>query len=59
MISIYMKDNAELILKTLPLGKPAALSPGEVERTAAMLLSAMPLARAWEYWTSRAGFQGI
>lgn len=59
MISIYMKDNAELILKTLPLGQPKFLSPGEIEKAGSMLLSEMPLARAWDYWTARAGFSGI
>ena len=59
MVSIYMRDNAELILNTLPLGQPKYLSPGEIEKTAAMLLSEMPLARAWDYWIARAGFQGL
>ncbi len=59
MISIYMKDNAELILKTLPLGEPKYLAPGEIEKAGSMLLSDMPLARAWDYWTARAGFSGI
>ncbi|MBD1549619.1 class II aldolase/adducin family protein [Roseibium aggregatum] len=59
MISVYMKDNAELILKTLPLGQPKFLSPGEIEKAGSMLLSDMPLARAWDYWTARAGFSGI
>lgn len=59
MVSIYMRDNAELILKTLPLGQPAYLSAGEIEKASTMLQGAMPQARAWDYWTSRAGFQGI
>ena len=59
MVSIYMRDNAELILNTLPLGPPKYLSPGEIEKTAVILLSDMPLARAWDYWTARAGFQGL
>ena len=59
MISIYMKENADLILKTLPLGTPKYLTDGEVEKAGTMLLGEMPLARAWDYWTARAGFQGI
>ena len=59
MISIYMRDNAELILNTLPLGQPKYLSPGEIEKTSSMLLSEMPLTRAWDYWTARAGYQGL
>ncbi|WP_157019546.1 class II aldolase/adducin family protein [Mesorhizobium xinjiangense] len=59
MISIYMRDNAQLILDTLPFGEPKYLSPGEIRKTAAMLLGEMPLTRAWNYWMARAGFQGI
>lgn len=59
MVSIYLKENADLILKTLPLGEPSYLTEGEAEKASAMLLSDMPLARAWDYWTSRAGFQGL
>lgn len=59
MVSIYLKENADLILKTLPLGEPRYLAPGEIEKAGAMLLSDMPLARAWDYWTARAGFQGL
>ncbi len=59
MISIAMKDNAELILKSLPLGDPKYLTPGEIEMAGKMLLGEMPLARAWDYWTTRAGFAGL
>tara|TARA_R110002126_G_scaffold176641_2_gene325481 strand:+ start:58012 stop:58737 length:726 start_codon:yes stop_codon:yes gene_type:complete len=59
MVSIYMKDNAELVLNTLPLGQPKYLSKGEIEKASNMLLSDMPLSRAWDYWTARAGFPGI
>jgi ribulose-5-phosphate 4-epimerase/fuculose-1-phosphate aldolase len=58
-VSIYLKENADLLLKTLPFGPPKYLSPGEIEKTADMLLSPMPLARAWDYWTARAGFSGL
>lgn len=59
MISVYMSENAQIILNTLPLGTPTYLSPGEIEKTRTMLLGEMPLARAWDYYTSRAGFAGI
>ncbi|MCC0028189.1 MAG: class II aldolase/adducin family protein [Zhengella sp.] len=59
MVSIYMRDNAELILKTLPLGQPKYLAQGEIEKAAAMLMGDMPQARAWDYWSARAGFGGI
>jgi len=59
MISIYLKENAELILNSLPLGQPAYLTDGEIEKARALLLSDMPLTRAWDYWAARAGFAGL
>ena len=60
LVSIYLKENAELILNTLPLSpKPEYLTAGEISKTSEMLLGEMPLARAWDYWKSRAGFAGI
>lgn len=59
MVSIFMKDNAELILNTLPLGQPKYLTEGEIEKAGSMLLNDLALSRAWDYWTSRAGFPGI
>lgn len=58
-VSVYMKDNAAMVLASLPHGAPTYLTPGEVEMTAKMLLSDMPLARAWDYWLTRAGFSGL
>jgi len=58
-VSIYLKENAELVLNTLPLGEPDYLTPGEVDQTRAMLLSDLPQNRAWEYRAARAGFQGL
>jgi ribulose-5-phosphate 4-epimerase/fuculose-1-phosphate aldolase len=57
--AVYMKDNAAMILASLPHGPVSYLTPGEVEQTAAMLLSETPLARAWDYWLTRAGFGGV
>jgi ribulose-5-phosphate 4-epimerase/fuculose-1-phosphate aldolase len=60
LVSIYMKENAELVLNALPLSaSPEYLSAGEISKTSAMLLGEMPLARAWDYWKSRAGFAGL
>lgn len=59
MVSIYLKENAELILKTLPLTRPSFISDGETRLTSETLLSDMCVARAWDYWTARAGFAGI
>jgi HCOMODA/2-hydroxy-3-carboxy-muconic semialdehyde decarboxylase len=57
--AVYMKDNAAMVLASLPYGPVSYLTAGEVEKTAAMLLSDMPLARAWDYWITRAGFGGV
>ncbi|WP_439549353.1 class II aldolase/adducin family protein [Falsiroseomonas sp.] len=57
--AVYMKDNAAMVLASLPHGPVTYLTPGEVEKTATMLLSDMPLARAWDYWITRAGFGGV
>ncbi|WP_051340627.1 class II aldolase/adducin family protein [Azospirillum halopraeferens] len=59
MISIALRDNAALIQATRPMGEITYLTDGEIERSSAMLLSAMPLARAWDYWVARAGFAGL
>jgi ribulose-5-phosphate 4-epimerase/fuculose-1-phosphate aldolase len=58
-VSIYLKENAELVLNTLPLGEPDYLSAGEIDQTRAMLLSDMPQTRAWDYRAARAGFRGL
>lgn len=59
MVSIGLKDNAKLIHEILQIGELSYLTDGEIEKTSAMLLSPMPLARAWDYWVARAGFSGI
>lgn len=59
MISTALKDNSSLIQDTLQVGKLHYLTDGEIEKTSAMLLSEMPLERAWDYWISRAGFGGL
>ncbi|HYZ63048.1 MAG TPA: class II aldolase/adducin family protein [Acetobacteraceae bacterium] len=58
-VSIYLKENAELVLNTLPLGEPNYLTPGEIDQTRAMLLSELPQNRAWDYRAARAGFRGL
>lgn len=59
MISIGLRDNAELIQATRQLGTVTYLTDGEIEKARAMLLSPMPVARAWDYWVARAGFGGL
>ena len=45
-VSIRMKENADLLLRTLPLGEPTYLMPGEIDQARNMLLSEMPQDRA-------------
>lgn len=52
--SIHSTANARLLLEAMRIGTPDFLSPGEIERTAAMLRSEGPQARAWEFWCHRA-----
>ena len=60
LVSVYLKENAEMILNTLPLSpEPNYLTPGEIEMAGTMLLSPMPLERAWAYRKAKAGFAGI
>lgn len=59
MISVGLRDNAEVLLDARRLGVPQYLSDGEIEKSGTMLLSSMPLARAWDYWVARAGYAGL
>lgn len=58
-VSIYLKENADAMLRMLPLGEPTYLTPGEVDQARAMLLSNLPQNRTWDYRVSRAGFAGL
>lgn len=58
-VSIYLKENADALLRMLPLGEPTYLTPGEVDQARAMLLSDLPQNRTWDYRVSRAGFAGL
>ena len=59
MISIGLKDNAQLIQASRQMGEIKYLTDGEIEMASSMLLGPMPLARAWDYWVARAGFSGL
>lgn len=59
MISIGLRDNAELVQATRQIGPVKYLSDGEIEKSGSMLLGEMALSRAWDYWLSRAGFAGL
>ena len=51
--TIYSHANAEIQLRSMLLGKIGPLSRGEAERAGPHQLRPRPMARAWEYWTTR------
>ena len=60
MTSVYLKENAELALQARSFGKPLYyLTPGEVQKTGAMLRTPIATDRAWDYYVARAGFRGM
>ena len=60
MTSVYLKENAELVLQARSLGKPLTyLTPGEVQKTGTMLRTPIATDRAWDYYVARAGFRGM
>ena len=54
MAAIYLRDNAALQLQALQLGEPKYLSYEEGRQAARIMLSDLPLSRAWTYWVGRA-----
>jgi ribulose-5-phosphate 4-epimerase/fuculose-1-phosphate aldolase len=58
-VSIYMKENAELVLAARQLGELKYLTPGEIDRTGDMLRGPLAQNRSWEYRVARAGFRGL
>jgi ribulose-5-phosphate 4-epimerase/fuculose-1-phosphate aldolase len=58
-VSVYMKENAQLLLETLRLGEPVYLTEKETSETAAMLLGPRIIQRFWDYRMARAGFKGL
>jgi HCOMODA/2-hydroxy-3-carboxy-muconic semialdehyde decarboxylase len=59
MVSIGLRDNAELIQATRQLGEVKYLTDGEIEKSGKMLLGELALDRAWDYWLARSGFAGL
>lgn len=57
--SVYLKETAEMLLRSLPLGEPSYLTDGEIELTAAMLRGPFAQARAWQYYLKRSGYEGL
>jgi HCOMODA/2-hydroxy-3-carboxy-muconic semialdehyde decarboxylase len=56
--TIYSHANAEIQLRSMLLGKIAPLTRGEAELTGPYQLQPRPIARAWEYWTTRLKVSG-
>lgn len=57
--SVYLKETAEVLLQSLPLGEPSYLSDGEIDKTAAMLRGPLAQTRAWQYYLKRSGYDGL
>ena len=51
--TVYSHANAEIQLRSMLIGKIGPLSRGEAELTGPYQLTPRPMARAWEYWTTR------
>src|SRR5262249_35049164 len=58
-VSIYMKENAELVLAARQLGELKYLTSGETGLTGDMLRGPLAQNRSWEYRVARAGFRGL
>ena len=52
--AVHLKQNAEMQLRAAALGGISPLSAGETALAGEMNLRPVILARAWEYWTTRA-----
>ena len=55
MRSVYLQANARLLLASLSLGEVKYLSSSEIQLMAESLSRPSSVARAWEYWATRAG----
>jgi HCOMODA/2-hydroxy-3-carboxy-muconic semialdehyde decarboxylase len=53
--SVYLEQNARLLLQALALGEVRYLSAGEVERAGASAHGSLSLDRVWTTWTRRVG----
>lgn len=54
--SVYTKMNADVLLRSLPLGPVTYLTPGEAEATT--VTNSSQIGRAWELWKREAGASG-
>ena len=51
--SVFCCRNAEMQREAQMLGGVSPLTPGETDKAGAFNLEPRPIARAWEYWTTR------
>ncbi len=51
--TVYSHANAEIQLRSMMIGTVGALSAAESQRGEPRQLAPRPMARAWEYWTTR------
>ncbi len=51
--TVYSHANAEIQLRSMAIGKIGALNATERQRAEPRQLQPRPMARAWEYWTTR------
>ena len=58
-ISVYLPQNARVLLEALRLGEVTGLSRGEIEAHAAFKPEDPAMSRAWEYWAARAGCRDL
>jgi len=56
--TIYSHANAEIQLRSMMLGRIGPLSRGEIEQGGPYQVQPRPMARAWEYWTTRLAKHG-
>lgn len=59
MASVYLQVNAQLLMDSLKLGEVTYLTPGEIQLMSQAQVQPNGANRLWEYWTKRAGCEGI
>jgi ribulose-5-phosphate 4-epimerase/fuculose-1-phosphate aldolase len=59
LVSMGVRDNAELVSQTMQIGEVTPLTDGEIDLTSKLLLGDLALVRTWDYWIARAGYAGL
>jgi ribulose-5-phosphate 4-epimerase/fuculose-1-phosphate aldolase len=57
--SIYLCQNADYQLRSMMLGTPQPLHPGEIPLAGAINVKTTAVERTWEYWSSRLRHAGL